>query len=155
MRIIVRMKSKVPDQDPKAEIRRPKETRSETRDPNGQRLGASWPIRLARFQRTQLLIEQGAFSGFGFRPSFGFRVAAFGFRTVLALAGLASLLSGCKPAQPEPLQKPPAPLVVKVTAPKRGPITRYVTLPGEIKAYQQATLYAKVAGYLKTITVDK
>jgi membrane fusion protein (multidrug efflux system) len=28
-------------------------------------------------------------------------------------------------------------------------------LPGEIKAYQQATLYAKVAGYLKTITVDK
>jgi len=28
-------------------------------------------------------------------------------------------------------------------------------LPGETKAYQQATLYAKVAGYLKTITVDK
>jgi len=27
--------------------------------------------------------------------------------------------------------------------------------PGEIKAYQQATLYAKVAGYLKTIRVDK
>jgi membrane fusion protein (multidrug efflux system) len=30
-----------------------------------------------------------------------------------------------------------------------------VTLPGEIKPYQEATLYAKVAGYLKTITVDK
>jgi len=30
-----------------------------------------------------------------------------------------------------------------------------VTLPGEVKAYQQATLYAKVGGYLKTITVDK
>jgi membrane fusion protein (multidrug efflux system) len=28
-------------------------------------------------------------------------------------------------------------------------------LPGEIKPYQQATLYAKVAGYLKTIAVDK
>jgi len=28
-------------------------------------------------------------------------------------------------------------------------------LPGEIKPYQQATLYAKVAGYLKTISVDK
>jgi membrane fusion protein (multidrug efflux system) len=30
-----------------------------------------------------------------------------------------------------------------------------VTLPGEIKPYQEATLYAKVAGYLKTISVDK
>ena len=30
-----------------------------------------------------------------------------------------------------------------------------MTLPGEIKPYQQATLYAKVAGYLKAITVDK
>src|SRR5207245_4803547 len=39
--------------------------------------------------------------------------------------------------------------------PKRGPIMRNVTLPGEVKPYQQATLYAKVAGYLKTITVDK
>jgi membrane fusion protein (multidrug efflux system) len=42
-----------------------------------------------------------------------------------------------------------------VVQPKRGPITRNITLPGEVKAYQQATLYAKVAGYLKTITVDK
>src|SRR5204863_5017855 len=30
-----------------------------------------------------------------------------------------------------------------------------ITLPGNVLAYQQATLYAKVAGYLKTITVDK
>jgi len=37
----------------------------------------------------------------------------------------------------------------------RGPITRFVTLPGEIKPYQQATLFAKVAGYLKSIKVDK
>jgi membrane fusion protein (multidrug efflux system) len=45
--------------------------------------------------------------------------------------------------------------MVEIVSPKRGPIIRYVTLPGEIKAYQQATLYAKVAGYLKTISVDK
>ncbi len=44
---------------------------------------------------------------------------------------------------------------MQITQPKRGPITRFVTLPGEIKPYQQATLYAKVAGYLKTIAVDK
>jgi len=44
---------------------------------------------------------------------------------------------------------------VQIVQPKHGPITRFVTLPGEIKPYQQATLYAKVAGYLKTIAVDK
>lgn len=71
-----------------------------------------------------------------------------------SLAGLA-LFSGCKPAAEEPQQKPPPPLAVKVVEPKRGGITRFVTLPGEIKPYQQATLYAKVAGYLKTISVDK
>lgn len=32
---------------------------------------------------------------------------------------------------------------------------RMITLPGDVKAYQQATLYAKVTGYLKTLTVDK
>lgn len=38
--------------------------------------------------------------------------------------------------------------------PSRGPIVRYVTLPGSLKANQQATLYAKVPGYLKAITAD-
>ena len=71
-----------------------------------------------------------------------------------SLAGLA-LFSGCKPASDEPPQKAAPPLAVKVVAPQRGAITRFVTLPGEIKPYQQATLYAKVAGYLKSITVDK
>jgi len=63
--------------------------------------------------------------------------------------------SGCKPSSDEPQQKAPPPVAVKVVLPKRGVIIRFVTLPGEIKPYQQATLYAKVAGYLKTITVDK
>ena len=40
--------------------------------------------------------------------------------------------------------------------PKRGEITRSITLPSfRILAYQEATLYAKVSGYLKTLTVDK
>lgn len=38
---------------------------------------------------------------------------------------------------------------------KTGEIVRRVTLPGNVMAYQQATLYAKVAGYLKSIAVDK
>jgi membrane fusion protein (multidrug efflux system) len=44
---------------------------------------------------------------------------------------------------------------VQVVRPKRGEITRSITLPGNVLAWQQATLYAKVPGYLKTITVDK
>lgn len=43
---------------------------------------------------------------------------------------------------------------LKFTTPQRGDINRYVTLPGTIKANQQATLYAKVPGYLKSIKVD-
>src|SRR5690349_6811545 len=49
----------------------------------------------------------------------------------------------------------PAVIEVKTTTPTRGEIFRFVTLPGSIKANQQATLYAKVAGYLKSLNVDK
>jgi membrane fusion protein (multidrug efflux system) len=38
---------------------------------------------------------------------------------------------------------------------KKGEIVRRVTLPGNVMAYQEATIYAKVAGYLKSIAVDK
>src|SRR5438309_9975039 len=65
------------------------------------------------------------------------------------------IFSGCKPSTAEPTKEATPPVAVQVVQPKRGSITRNVTLPGEIKPYQQATLYAKVAGYLKTITVDK
>ena len=49
----------------------------------------------------------------------------------------------------------PKPVEVKMASPTRGEITRFVALPGTIKANQQATLYAKVAGYLKSLNVDK
>ena len=76
---------------------------------------------------------------------------------LLVLACLGSgLASGCKPSSAAPASVvAPAPAPVRVVQPQRGGITRSVTLPGEIKPYQQATLFAKVAGYLKTITVDK
>lgn len=43
---------------------------------------------------------------------------------------------------------------VAVTSPRRGEIHRFVTLPGTVRANQQVTLHAKVAGYLKSIKVD-
>src|SRR3989449_7036182 len=73
---------------------------------------------------------------------------------VVTVAGL-SALCGCGRSTAVAPPKPAPPVSVQVVQPKRGSITRNVTLPGEIKPYQQATLYAKVAGYLKTITVDK
>jgi RND family efflux transporter MFP subunit len=76
----------------------------------------------------------------------------------MALSMVLALLAcvpGCKPPSSEPETKSPPPAAVKLAAPHQGPITRFVTLPGEIKAYQQATLFAKVPGYLKTIGFDK
>jgi RND family efflux transporter MFP subunit len=35
-----------------------------------------------------------------------------------------------------------------------GEITRWVTLPGEVKPFQQATLYAKVGGYVQKVNAD-
>ncbi len=44
---------------------------------------------------------------------------------------------------------------VRVATPTRGDVHRFVTQPGIIRPLQQATLYAKVPGYLKSIAVDK
>lgn len=44
---------------------------------------------------------------------------------------------------------------VQTIHPKRGEVVRRVTLPGNVMAYQEAILYARVDGYLKTISVDK
>jgi RND family efflux transporter MFP subunit len=51
-------------------------------------------------------------------------------------------------------QPAPAP-EVQVTSPRRGDIHRFVALPGSLRANQQVTLHAKVAGYLRAISVDR
>jgi RND family efflux transporter MFP subunit len=48
-----------------------------------------------------------------------------------------------------------ASVAVQVTQPSRGSVQRWVTLPGSIRPLQEATLFAKVPGYLKSISVDK
>jgi RND family efflux transporter MFP subunit len=64
----------------------------------------------------------------------------------LAAFGLALLLSTTHAAEPTP---------VRLVAAKRADIHRWITIPGTLKANQQATLYAKVAGYLTKVAVDK
>ncbi len=69
---------------------------------------------------------------------------------------LAVLLEGCKrPATEAAKTAPASSLQVQVTRIHRGPITRSISLPANLRPLQQATLYAKVAGYLKTIPVDR
>ena len=54
----------------------------------------------------------------------------------------------------EPAQPAAAPISVEVANPERKQITRSLILPGSFFALEEATLYAKVAGYLKSISVD-
>ncbi len=83
---------------------------------------------------------------------------AFLLRTSCALALATSLSSGCKPPDASAVAVPAAsvpPVTVTVAQPSLGPITRSISLPATVRAHQQATLYAKVSGYLKSIAVDR
>lgn len=72
----------------------------------------------------------------------------------LLLGGL-GLIGGCDRPESKTPDSPAAPIFVKLVQPKRGDITRSVSLPANVLPNQQAALYAKVSGYLKTIRVDK
>jgi membrane fusion protein (multidrug efflux system) len=65
------------------------------------------------------------------------------------------LLCGCDHSAAEAPKPAVPPVNVQVVHPQRGNIVRKLTLPATIRPYQQATLYAKVAGYLKSIQVDR
>ncbi|MBI2844665.1 MAG: efflux RND transporter periplasmic adaptor subunit [Armatimonadetes bacterium] len=49
---------------------------------------------------------------------------------------------------------PPVP-VVAVARPTRADITRTISLPATINAYEEATLYGRTAGYVSSVEVDK
>lgn len=76
---------------------------------------------------------------------------------VLLCATIVGLLCGCRPSNSVATDATAQPAVnVQITHAHRGEITRSITLPTfRLLPYQEATLYAKVAGYLKTLTVDK
>ncbi len=81
------------------------------------------------------------------------RSPALGLLLPVLGAGL-SLGISCRKGDPAPSPGPSAPSTVSVARVKRGAISRSITLPATIRPYEQAVLYAKVAGYLKTIKVD-
>jgi membrane fusion protein (multidrug efflux system) len=61
-------------------------------------------------------------------------------------------LGAAREAMAEGLANGPA---VQVATIAQGPKERQITLLGDTRAYQTATLYGKVGGYLKSITVDR
>ncbi len=78
------------------------------------------------------------------------------FSTVSACLFVLFLLTGCNPAFAAPPSNPTQPVAVQTVLPHRGEIARNIKLPTfRVLPLQEATLYAKVSGYLKTLTVDK
>lgn len=93
-------------------------------------------------------------------PSF---TAWLGLGLALTLVGGASptllaLLSGASTARADAASATAADgeaVGVAATQPTRRSVIRFVTLPGRIQANRQATLHAKVSGYLAELAVDK
>jgi len=66
----------------------------------------------------------------------------------------ALLIAGCSGAWSDP-PPPVTANTITVVQPRRGDMTKSITLPGDLVGFYQADLYAKVSGYLKNISVDK
>src|SRR5690349_7411365 len=71
---------------------------------------------------------------------------------------LLALIAGCDRSAGPP-SGPPVPgaiaLRVKIIKASRQDVARKIILPASVRADSEVTLYAKVTGYLKTITKDR
>src|SRR5262249_39576161 len=115
----------------------------------GRRWGASTRSSPPRCKRVRMEVKRRG----------GF-LYAFGIVFVAAIAVLVFLLARA-PRDPLPhartereraLAAGPPVIVAKGTP---APPQRTLNLPGDVRAYRQATLYSKVSGYLKEIRVDR
>ncbi len=75
------------------------------------------------------------------------------FGRAIAAIGIMVVATGCsRPHSEAPSDSRRTVLVIR---PQRGDMVRSITLPGDLVGLYQSTLYAKVTGYLKSISVDK
>ncbi len=79
-------------------------------------------------------------------------VVGAGFAGVRLWLDKDAQLVASREAMAEGLAKGPA---VQVATVSQGPKERLITLLGDTRPYQVATLYGKVGGYLKSIAVDR
>jgi membrane fusion protein, multidrug efflux system len=82
---------------------------------------------------------------------FGGRRAAFVALSLLPLAGC----RGNAPAQTTAKAAPEGPRIVEVVRVVEQPLNVTLSLPGELTPYQTVALYSRVAGFVKTIAVDR
>lgn len=73
-------------------------------------------------------------------------------RMLSAIALVTMLFTACQAPTTITLRPKPRVMVVQ---PQRGAVEQTITLPGDLVGYYQSALYAKVTGYLKSISVDK
>ncbi len=70
------------------------------------------------------------------------------------VVGIAFALAGCTPAPTAEARPEPEMLTVAAVKVAKEDLARDVSINGEFRPYQEVELHAKVAGYLKSITVD-
>lgn len=94
---------------------------------------------------------------FNNRESFGADRRLLTACAVIALLTCVLALCGCEPQDASANTKTVAvaPTEVKGLHAHRGEVYRFINLPGEVRPLYEVTLYAKVDGYLETLTVDK
>ncbi len=84
------------------------------------------------------------------------RRRAFSLCLVISLFSIAL---ACKSAAPTPpptaTAAPAAPPTVTTTTVQSFELNRHLNLPGELQAYQDTAIYAKVQGFVETISVDR
>jgi membrane fusion protein, multidrug efflux system len=78
------------------------------------------------------------------------------YSLLMALFACILVLSGCEQEASSATAKAvEAPIEVKAVHLHHGTVYRFINLPGEVRPLYEVTLYAKVDGYLETLTVDK
>lgn len=78
------------------------------------------------------------------------------FFALTAVAGLSACSGGQKPQAPAtPAAAPAQPANVAVTTVESLELNRSQRLPGELLAYQDVALYAKISGFVEAINVDR
>jgi membrane fusion protein (multidrug efflux system) len=79
-----------------------------------------------------------------------------GLTSVITAIGLTACSGGQQPqAQATPGSTPPQMPTVIVTTVEPRELNRQVRLPGELQAYQDTALYAKVSGFVEVVNVDR
>jgi RND family efflux transporter MFP subunit len=75
--------------------------------------------------------------------------------TVLGLGAIVGIRAlAFKELSPEPAREDHSAIPVEVIKPERKTIQHSLVIPGSFSAFEEATLFAKVSGYLRSISVD-